>query len=376
MTSPAALSSSSFSSLSRFLPTAGHPVVLVLLLLGLALTLPASADAQRAPAPQSQPNPEPAASAPELAPAPSDSLQATTTRPRPGRVLDHELPSPQPLGEILDLENQGPAARALETEGLRLAEKIVERSGVGLRLDQSAAMLTLQMQENGLSLPGDFLQAFTYTLTDPFHGEELRQRVAQQLASELDLETLRAIDAFYDSPLGLRVAFLERRAETPEGLEGLSAYIDQILETPPDAHRVDLLQSIDRASFAVDIRLDTSVQLLNAMLGGLQPFLAEDQQLSDIDLTVELVAYRMELQSTLRSQLYILQLYAYADLSDQQLAEYLDFWQSLHGLQLAHTLASAIPTALERAAGEAGDQLAQMARQPNGDQLAQGGTRP
>ncbi len=196
-------------------------------------------------------------------------------------------------------------------------------------------------------------------------GAALRERVARAYAPEALLRDLRsellyrfepshaaAALAWYRSPLGARVAALERAAAGPSGAAALEAWREAVEADPPGPARMELLARIEAASrateFAVALALDTTAGLyegLHRVGGG-----GADGAESPEAFRRALEARRPALEEGFRRQVQGFLLFAYRDLSDEELGRLVAFLESDGGRWFTAAYNESLRAALRRGA--------------------------
>ena len=194
-------------------------------------------------------------------------------------------------------------------------------------------------------------------------GEALRDRVARAYAAESLLRDVRAellyrfepthaaaALAWFRSPLGARIVSLEREAAGPAGEAALRSWRKRLEAHPPGQARMELLRHIEAASrateFAVALALDTT--------GGLYAGLHREGGGGPDDVASfrrALEARREALEERFRPQVMAFLLFAYRDVSDEELGRLLAFLESDGGRWFTAAYNESLRAALRRGAG-------------------------
>jgi hypothetical protein len=236
------------------------------------------------------------------------------------------------------------------------ARELLRRSGLEAQLTQvegavRVAILEHARGESDARRVGRALDAARRA----FASERLRATVARHLAT-LDRTSARAALAFLRSPAGRRATRAEVAASEPEAL---AAEEDSRFGAGPplSAARSELIARLERASGGGQARLELDLRLATAMLEGAllaRPELAAavprlERTGSEVQ-AAQLEAYR---EAARREDARV-----YRELTDEELARYVEFAESPAGRRYQAAVRSALLAALEEAGRQFGELLA------------------
>ena len=237
-----------------------------------------------------------------------------------------------------------PAAAAA---GQGAARELLRRSGLEAQLTQVEGAVRVAILEHarGESDPRR-VAGVTDAARRAFASERLRATVVRRLAA-LDRASARAALAFLRSAAGRRATRAEVAASEPEAL---AAEDDSRSGTVPalSAARRDLIARLERASAGGQARLELDVRLSSAMLEGAlaaRPELAavapRAERSGSEAHAAQLEAYR---EAARRDDARV-----YRELTDEELACYVEFAESPAGRRYQAAVRAALLAALEEA---------------------------
>jgi hypothetical protein len=170
----------------------------------------------------------------------------------------------------------------------------------------------------------------------------------------LDAGALAGIEAFYDSPLGHRVADAEARASTPEGMAQLSSYLATLRSVPPGERRTELAQRFARASQSSEISMRVQLGAMRAVASAARLLGPPESRVSQEQLDAQIAAARAELEKKVPGQTVSTLLYVHQSLTTRELERYVEFVEAPAGAWLYGQFVPALDAALDAASRELG----------------------
>ena len=170
-----------------------------------------------------------------------------------------------------------------------------------------------------------FLAAWEKCTSAAFTGDELNQRLQQGLSASLSDDEMQSVGSFLASPLGLRLAGLERttREIAPERQIETLAKGKTLYFVLPETRRARFEEVMSLSG--ADVTFTMLGESLRGMAMGLHLSAKGDIDLSwdeiDAEVQAKLAGLRESLVDATRSTLA----FTYADLSDDELETYLEF---------------------------------------------------
>lgn len=252
--------------------------------------------------------------------------------------------------------DEGKANRAL-------IEEVLELYGVKEQVAQVPLLLQAQLDRERDQHPPEVYQALRQAFAQAYRAEALYEKVMAHFEAAATTEQLLAAREWLRTPLSQKMTRLEAAAGTPQAQEEMQEFAAGLEANPPSSDRVALAQELDEAVGATDTTIAISVATVRAVVKGVQPLLPSDQQMPEEEIEHEVMQLEAELQQTMKYGTWLSFLYTYRSVSDQELADYLAYWQSAEGRWLSRTAGDALLEAITAAAEDAGKRIAGAALQ-------------
>lgn len=126
----------------------------------------------------------------------------------------------------------------------KLAQRLVERSGVAMQLQAVPKSFTDQMPRLRGQVPDDLLLALTDAGREAYRPEVRAKEIAQNLAQTLKPEEMRKALAWLETGVGRRVTLAEERASASMDDASLKRYAEQTKDQPKEQLKEVLRQAM------------------------------------------------------------------------------------------------------------------------------------
>jgi len=259
----------------------------------------------------------------------------------------------------------------LQQERELLEQKLRERTALGaeiLRLSGATNAVfqvqnQLQAQLDASPLGGtEEGQAVITIFIRAFRPEALYASLTKSLQENFNRERMSALLPWFRSPLSRKVVQLESDAYTPENEKELEVFAQGLKNSPPPQERLTLIRRLDQALGSTEVTRDAAMVVVQRMAKTINQVAPEQS------------AFQKERQAahaTVQDATSVMTLYLYHSVSDQELAQYVEFWESEAGRWFSSALRKAMRQALGSATDEAADQIAKsgLLPKPKRDEL-------
>jgi hypothetical protein len=241
-----------------------------------------------------------------------------------------------------------------------LAESVVRLSPLGAIADRSQAMLKAGIRD-GLTSTGQVGTLVAETIAGigsrAFSPQQIRSRLAADLAEDLEASQLQAVQAWYQSDLGQRIAGAEADAAAPAAWEAIRAAAPSLRKQFSGSPREQLFERYNRATGATDAAVET-VMAVQLELADSLASLSKDDTVESVRARVE--SNRPVIERQIREQVYLTFLSMYEPFSDQNLKAYLGFLESTDGRAYTASAGDAVHDAIMGPVSSVGHQLVRM----------------
>lgn len=242
-----------------------------------------------------------------------------------------------------------------------LVEEVLELYGVKEQVAQVPLLLQAQLEQERDQHPPEAYQALRQAFAQAYRAETLYDRVIAHFEAAATTEQLLAAREWLRTPLSQKMTQLEAAAGTPQAQQEMQEFAASLGANPPSSDRVALAQELDAAVGATDTTIAISVATVRAVVKGVQPLLPAEQRMAEEEIEHEVMELEAELQQTMKYGTWLSFLYTYRSVSDQELTDYLAYWQSAEGRWLSRTAGDALLEAVTAAAEDAGKRIAAAA---------------
>jgi hypothetical protein len=236
------------------------------------------------------------------------------------------LPAPGPAAP------RGPAAR-LSAEQQALLERVLERSGLKAQLEALGQEALEQFDEGPQGDAGwiAFLEANRDELrqmsVEAYDPKALLGAMTDAFAARFDEEKLRQLDTWLASPLAQRMTAVELAAQQASP-EAMQAFFTQAEQDPPAPRRVALIERLMETTDTTD----SMIAALTAVVGGLARAFAGlcPLQVGDVEMEIRKLRelYFAQHREKFHEAALEMGLFTYQEVSDEELAQYVEFYES------------------------------------------------
>ena len=234
-----------------------------------------------------------------------------------------------------------------QPEKKALAVEIMEKSGMNEKIRQFSLIFSSMLSIDEDRLPPEFLSILKREIQKAMDPERILKEISRQTENNLDLKTMRAVLSWLESDLGQKITSIQTGSTTPEVLQGVAEFAVQLKKTPPSKKRSDLVQRLIKASYSVEIGVDTQISMAVAIAKEMNLALPEGKP-EDIEAIIkEIEALRPLLQKETRIRVTTGNLYLYRALKDEEFLRYVEFTESESGKRYHRVTASALIDAMK-----------------------------
>lgn len=233
-------------------------------------------------------------------------------------------------------------------------DEVLELYGVTEQVEQLAGMLLASLDQQQAQLDPEVYRVLRNAFEFTFTSEKLYNRLAASFAEQANEAQLARTLTWLQTPLSRKMTGLELAANTREAMAGLQKYSALIESQPPPQPRRALIERFDETVGATRLALEVQVAVLRALLEGANSLLPQERQSAPEQVDSLVTRMRAQFQEPLRQQVQVSLLYTYREVSDDELAEYLTYWETEDGHWLNWTTSRALLAAIGEVSREAG----------------------
>lgn len=221
------------------------------------------------------------------------------------------------------------------------------------------------MAQQQPNLTDEQFDAATRVIHDHMSAERIQELVLERLANRAEREYLGETLDWLRSPLGTRAMAVEHVSWTSQGMTDMVDFMQEAEKNPPSAKRRELIERYDTASHISDRNAEAMLLAgygTAVMMDALKP---KEEQLGPEQLLKSLDSKRQLLRPLFKETMALTSLFAFRDLTDEELEAYVTFCESDAGQWFTGTLSGAFIDAIRSATENLGNAfIAALSRQP------------
>lgn len=220
-----------------------------------------------------------------------------------------------------------------------------------------------------LSSPPVLAQVAAAKIDDILAKSGLQREIEQQPDASVMLETIKnhikshmtsseldSVLAWFDSDLGRKINKAEEDASSAEAYSQMRQFSAGLQSQPPDPLRKQLISELDRAARMSELMTGMKISMALNMAGVGESAWGhkvsyKDQMIAQINSRRALIQERSSRQVMERS------LFTYRSISDNELKQYIDFFNSATGKKYTDTVTKALLTAVENSNQQAAREM-------------------
>src|SRR4030095_10689678 len=186
-------------------------------------------------------------------------------------------------------------------------------------------------------------------LTRALRHETVYGLVRDAFLPHVDRANLETTAAWLRSPLGRKIVALEIATSEPGAEQKVAEYGAALKANPPTNHRIDLIQRLNWATAATEISADLIAAVARGVTVAVSAAGPAEQRLRPGQIEDRVAQVRVRANKSLRDAHTTSTLYAYRDLTDDELRAYVLFSASEAGRWYNAAMRKAMVSALGRA---------------------------
>ncbi|MGH9720965.1 MAG: hypothetical protein ACRD8O_12185 [Bryobacteraceae bacterium] len=174
--------------------------------------------------------------------------------------------------------------------------------------------------------------ALRAAVSEHFRAELFSQSIADQFKRSYAPEPYAALPPWVASPAAQRMGALAARAASAEAHKEISEFAAALKNDPPSQERLVLLHRLYDAVKLCEIEVETTMAVVRAIAAAINPVLPAAKRFGEGDLDTALAAVRPQYQAVMKNARLVQYLFAFREVDDAQLEEYVKFWESETGV--------------------------------------------
>jgi hypothetical protein len=256
------------------------------------------------------------------------------------------------------------------------AEEVLLRLGVDDLLEDVRQEALFQSEQLRTRWPD--AEAVTHTLRSlaerAYATDSMKPVVAESFRRRAPEPDVSASIEFLRSPLWQEIRDLEQAARTSEGARAFQDFAASLQKEPPSERQQEIVQRVDEALWMSRIHVELQLEVLTALLEGVRRLVPEKSDLTKEEADRWIADARGSLTRNAEVAAQTTVLFQFRSLSDAELLECSEFWESDAGRSLREAAFGSVLDGLRVAAARLDLLLAGEPR--TGDPVALAPTDP
>jgi hypothetical protein len=233
--------------------------------------------------------------------------------------------------------------------GLTKVDELLELSGVRAQLVGLLRGIAGELRLTPGKMSAKDQAAVEKVLTRALRHETLYGLVRDAFLLHVDRANLETTAAWLRSPLGRKIVALEIATSEPGAEQKVAEYGAALKANPPADHRIELIQRLDWATAASEVSADLIAAVARGVTMAVSAAGPAEQRLRPGQIEDRVAQIRARANKSLRDAHTMSTLYAYRDLTDDELGAYVLFSASEAGRWYNAAMRKAMVSALGRA---------------------------
>lgn len=207
-------------------------------------------------------------------------------------------------------------------------ERIMDLSGINAMVSQAPVLAEDQVRSISIFVVDkDEMDGFSKLATKIFDSSRLHKAISGSLLRDYDAEKYQQILDALNSPIARRMTHLELDASSPEMRSKINEYADSIRGDVPWP-RIELIRDLTDASEMVEAMVDVRMGWYESLVRSQNSLLPFEWRAADEHLARTLRDLRPQVMRNAREWLLVNSLYTYRNVSDYELLQYVELYES------------------------------------------------
>jgi len=232
----------------------------------------------------------------------------------------------------------------------QLIQKVLSLSGVDEQIKEISHFAVSEIDNRKDALDEQEYARLRALFSSAFAVNRLKNTVLETYLAAYDETRFQEWSHKVQSPLMKQMFRLEEDVTATDQFSKIVQFAQNNKQHPPPKTRIKLVERLDQATRASELALDSQAAVLYLLLQAINPSLPDNQRLDQDKITMLAQSTRDQMKTVLVAVAEATYLYTYRDVSDKDLAEYVQVYESELGTWMISLSQSAIHHALQEAA--------------------------
>lgn len=225
----------------------------------------------------------------------------------------------------------------------------MEAAGINAHLMQIADLAANEIEGRRVAMPPEEFERLRSTILPTYAPAKLREAVVAEFERHFDKEKLERWYLTLQEPLMKDMTERERQAEGEQAFEQILGFMRAVQEHAVPVSRLELIRSLDASTGASEVALESQLAVTRSLLNAINTGLPQDQQLDGQRVARLLADLGSDMAPKVKDVTTASLLFAYRDVNDARLAEYIEYYNSPEGRWVTEVSRKALRGALAQA---------------------------
>jgi len=238
-------------------------------------------------------------------------------------------------------------------------DELIIKSGIQRQVEQVPEVIKAQFEERfrqDQKMSAADRANLRNAAQESFDPTLMLKTVKAGISEGLTEQDISAILSWLNSPLGMKITKLEEEASSGEAYRAMVKFAQDMPE--PQQNRLALIERMDNSAqlteYTVQIKMDVALTMSEAIACA-----TECNNFSREEVLKQLERVRPQIEQTSRQETAIHVLYSYQTLTDQELEEYIKFYETKVGQKYTKVFTTALSRAIKDASKTMGEKMGQ-----------------
>lgn len=200
------------------------------------------------------------------------------------------------------------------------------------------------------------------TIKDAINVDLAKKTMAEFISKNSDDDTLKAMVAWLETPLGIKIAAEEANGAKGQDQANMIRFLTDLQTTPPPKERIELIQKF--------VEQNNMAEILSKIVQGVAVAMVKGLSEGDDSKKIDLNEFEKSLQNdsnkfieTMRQQSILISFYSYRAISNEEMEQYMKFMSSDKYKKFEKVLIGAIEAGLNATFMNVGKKLGEKVKE-------------
>lgn len=248
---------------------------------------------------------------------------------------------------ILNLSSVSLGYAKENADQTKLVEEVFTLSGMDTQIELIPDQVKYGFSQSSDQLPKELYEEILGIIDGAYNSSEIRKQVLADLIASYDKKKMTIVRDHLKTPLVKKLTELELSASDISQFDAMVQFIDSLEDNEPSNERMEIINRLDVAIDASEITTKMALLSQRVVMRAINSVMPKEQQLSDEQLGQFENDFWVSSRDPIKENVLMTLLFAYRDVSDEDLNTYLKILESEDGQWFYQTLNSAFMASME-----------------------------